>query len=891
MHDPVRLTARLAPPRVRTRLIERTLVLRSLEVARSGRLTQLIGPPGAGKTTALAQWREALLARSVKVAWLTVAEREREPAAFLHLLARAIHQAGIDMTASGLLDTHDAQPDRALDAILLALELSGAELVLIVDAFDRAEAPATCALIQGLIETAPDQVHLALAARRKPLLAVSALRAQGGVRTLDAGELRFTPDETAELLGLPTDSPDLGLIVERTEGWPVAVELFRLWRERSGGPDGLSALFSGRSGDVADYLAEQVFATLDEEHQRLLADLSVFGEVEPALADQVRGREDTAALLEALGAALPGLVERASEAAEPSYRIHPLLIDYARGRAELSAARAHELHRRAALWFEQARRYPDAIAHAQAAGDPAFLTRLLADLPPLHVFLSGGAGELRAILRGLPPEQIAAHPRLRLMAALAVFKSGFFLESRAMLEAVRVDTGGFAHDPHGHTAALQVEAPAMDLLIGGYIDGPEIDDAALTAAIRTGAPDDALMWAWAENIMIVVLELRGELDAARDALARARAIYATSGLTRFADFWLTNHDALLALADGAYRRVADLAAGLRRFRLGDLASDLPMLAVARLTGAASDYERRFVEDAAEGLREGLEQLGEAEIWFEPYAIAHPVMAEVAYRRGGLAGLDQFAQRAAARVGAMGVRHAAELITAVRAAWLVRAGERVLAQAAVAEVEAARRAARRPPWRLTDAAATATALWALADGRPGAALAEAEALILAGEQGGRLRTLVKGRILKALALAARGDDPGARAEIQAALAAAAPEQAAAVFAEEGDSVEALIHAAAADEAAAPHVRRHAEAVLRALALGRRQVNALNEREAQIVACLREGASNKLIARRLGLTENTIKFHMKRVFAKLGITSRRDAIAAAARLTAGAAPPPQ
>ena len=433
------------------------------------------------------------------------------------------------MTATGLLDSLDADPAIALDAILLALELAEADVVLIVDGFDRAETAATNALIQALVETAPERVHVALSARRKPRLAVSALIAQGAVRTIDTAELRFGPDEITALLALDADSPDLAVIAERTEGWPVAVELFRLWRERTGGADGLSALFSGRSGDVADYLAEQVFATLEPEHQRLLVDLSIFGEVEPALVDHVRGREDSGLLLDQLGAALPGLVERGAEPAEPSYRIHPLLVDYARGRAELSAAHAHELHRRAALWFEQARRYPDAVAHAQAAADPAFLSRLLADLRPLHVFLSAGTGELRAILRGLSPEQVAAHPRLRLMAALAAFKSGFFLEGRAMLEAVRAETGDFARDPHGHTAAFQVEARALELLIGGYIDGPEVDDAPLTAAIRASAPDDALMWAWSENIMIVILEQRGELAASREALARSKAIYAAAG--------------------------------------------------------------------------------------------------------------------------------------------------------------------------------------------------------------------------------------------------------------------------------------------------------------------------------------------------------------------------
>jgi LuxR family maltose regulon positive regulatory protein len=44
----------------------------------------------------------------------------------------------------------------------------------------------------------------------------------------------------------------------------------------------------------------------------------------------------------------------------------------------------------------------------------------------------------------------------------------------------------------------------------------------------------------------------------------------------------------------------------------------------------------------------------------------------------------------------------------------------------------------------------------------------------------------------------------------------------------------------------------------------------------VAHLADGASNKLIARRLGVTENTIKFHLRNIYAKLGVSSRKAAV---------------
>jgi DNA-binding NarL/FixJ family response regulator len=57
--------------------------------------------------------------------------------------------------------------------------------------------------------------------------------------------------------------------------------------------------------------------------------------------------------------------------------------------------------------------------------------------------------------------------------------------------------------------------------------------------------------------------------------------------------------------------------------------------------------------------------------------------------------------------------------------------------------------------------------------------------------------------------------------------------------------------------------------------------LTVREAQILTLIAAGVSNKGIARRLGVSPNTVKFHLSALFTKLGVTKRAEAIAAAAR----------
>lgn len=53
--------------------------------------------------------------------------------------------------------------------------------------------------------------------------------------------------------------------------------------------------------------------------------------------------------------------------------------------------------------------------------------------------------------------------------------------------------------------------------------------------------------------------------------------------------------------------------------------------------------------------------------------------------------------------------------------------------------------------------------------------------------------------------------------------------------------------------------------------------LTPREVEILAMVGEGASNKAVARRLGISAHTVKFHLEAVFRKLGVTTRAEAVA--------------
>jgi NarL family two-component system response regulator YdfI len=58
--------------------------------------------------------------------------------------------------------------------------------------------------------------------------------------------------------------------------------------------------------------------------------------------------------------------------------------------------------------------------------------------------------------------------------------------------------------------------------------------------------------------------------------------------------------------------------------------------------------------------------------------------------------------------------------------------------------------------------------------------------------------------------------------------------------------------------------------------------LSPREVDVLAELARGAPNKHIAGRLGISEHTVKFHISSIFAKLGVSSRTEAVTRGVRL---------
>lgn len=91
--------------------------------------------------------------------------------------------------------------------------------------------------------------------------------------------------------------------------------------------------------------------------------------------------------------------------------------------------------------------------------------------------------------------------------------------------------------------------------------------------------------------------------------------------------------------------------------------------------------------------------------------------------------------------------------------------------------------------------------------------------------------------------------------------------------EPDELADAIRAAARGES--PLAPRAISAVLHARANPDAGLAGLTPREREVLDCIGDGLPNKLIARRLGISEKTVKAHVTRVFATIGVTDRTQA----------------
>ncbi|WP_061238013.1 LuxR C-terminal-related transcriptional regulator [Ectopseudomonas composti] len=477
-------TCQAAAPLLRTKLypahaegaplLERSALIERLLEAREQRLMVLSAPAGFGKSTVLSQLRSRLQAQGARVAWLSCDESDSEPARLLQYLVAAVAAVcpGFGSSATALLQGEISWPlEAAIDAFIDDLKGLPQDLYLMLDDFHRIRHPTLGQSSRYLIERLPKQVRLVASTRHQPRFLDESPAFAGWAFWLKAEDLRLTRAETAAYLRdikrLALDDHELDLLHARTEGWITALHLAALALPRQRDRAAFLAGLSGAERNIADYLAEDVVASLPEAMQLFLDQTSVLDEFNAGLCDALTGHQDGGDMLHRLqGEQL--FVIPLDEQGE-WFRYHHLFAEFLQGRLAKRGDPAHLLHA-AARWCESNDLADKAIKYALRARDYAFAAELL-ERQGARLIAGNRVYGILAILKDIPPVEITEQPVFQIFYAWQLAFEQKFAESEALIEEVSTRlTQGRGKGMHFGLIELLAAAQVLKALVMLYQD-------------------------------------------------------------------------------------------------------------------------------------------------------------------------------------------------------------------------------------------------------------------------------------------------------------------------------------------------------------------------------------------------------------------------------------
>jgi LuxR family maltose regulon positive regulatory protein len=730
--------------------------------------------------------------------------------------------------------------------------------VLVIDDLHLVDDDDAVASLELFLQHLPTWLHVVALSRREPTLPVDRLQGRGQLGEVHFAELRFSHSEACEMLTrlVPLLSEDkIAATATHAAGWAAGLQLAAL-AARSDRAH-LSVEAPGVvSGDllVDDYVWREVLAAEDVELVEALLDVSVADPIDPGLARALTGREDADRLL-ARAEARGLFVARLGP--EGSFAVHSLvrsaLLAELRRR---SPTRLVEQHARAAQWFEDAGEIPAALEHWLLAGRRRDALRLLA-IKHTELYDSGRETTIQRTIAALPRELATAD-----VASMLEFAwCHLLVDRRGFLELVDQATWWADRSPPDETlrARLTMLRSIAATVSGDWLEGKALAERAMGSLGDTWWRDPLGRFGW--NMVARTWALSECWNDTGDDVREADL-----ALSRDPERRLT-FEGTRALGEALAGRPADalrVAAGVRR------AAEVTNMTILRAELAIAEaVAYRELGDRARALPV-LEALADAPAETTLYCRILATL-ELAQAR-----LDEGDVHAARQV----FGQAEELIETESFGpggrnWLARVGTRLALYAG--EIQDARRWSDQvddPFWSGVSNARVHLAARNRLD-----ALATLDGVVPRCVRHGVVVALLRAR-------AVADPDESAKYTIAAVDVATVNGLLQTVASEGAEAVELVERSAwRVPPQWLDRLRRSAaDGVCRSHGGRAELVEPLTQREREVLRFLATRLTVREIADELYLSVNTLKFHLKAIYRKLGVNSRAEAVAAARRMSA-------
>ena len=869
------LKAKVVVPEPAPGYVLRPSLLERIDAVLHRRLTVLQAPAGFGKTTVLADVSQRTRAQGRVVGWLTM-DGDDTSSVFGSYVAFAFEHAGLDLTTISGPDVWSSAPiARQIGMLARAIERHAAPCLLVLDEVERLPRN-TVGLIDLLLKRAPPNLHFAAAFRSNPGLDLAAHVLDGSAIIVSASAFRFSKHEIAQFFQGDLSRRKLAAVEKRTAGWPVALMVYRNMQVREGGQPGTDT-----ANLTSNFVGVRVLRDLSAKDRTFLLDLAVFDWIEADLVDEVLGASDARLRIAALSS-LDGLL-LPSDRNDAVQFLHPLVREYCVAQfAVEDAVRKRTLHARIARALARRGQLTPALRHANEAGDVQLVGGLIEDVGLAGLWARGGMAQVVAADSFLTPEIVEACPRLALLRCVVLNLSAKFDEAAALYENVARRTQGFTRDRDGgdadalaferifaqvalaggtcRLALREVEAvlPDGEAMVGD--DGSSSFIPAARQALRCGASYE-----------------RARFEESRRHGEQAQACLGEDA--RYGDIYLSICLGMGAMAQG---RLEDATNWYRRARQGArkfYPSDACLAAITDVVTIELDLERNREKALQQRTLQGITEL--RGVWIDIYAAAAAVHAELT--------LEQYNGQAAVKLlkhmigdaPAAGAGRLSQYLSALLASCLLETGctdeaARVWSDSNLPLAVADLVDLDTQSWRTMEALSSARVRLLVGQGDFDAAGKLTNAMHRTAAARGLVRTAMR-TVALSMVVAHHAGRPHLAVKRLAEFISRARDV---------DYIRPMVrHRHVSLTVLQQLLGGNPDAELRAAAesllatLGQPPATMAPEftpRELEILAEVRRGSRNKEIAEHLAITDEGVRYHLKKIYRKIGVSRRGDAV---------------
>jgi LuxR family transcriptional regulator, maltose regulon positive regulatory protein len=848
--------AKLRPPMPGEHYIRRARLLDLCEEVARAPLTLVVAPAGTGKTSLVAGWTAE---SSTPTAWLSLDELDRDGVSFWSHVIAALETLAPSCGdhALAMLRRARSRTD-AVDQLLAELDADvRPSAVFVIDDFHLVDGDDfVVESLARFVQNYPRWLHVVLMSRREPRLPIDRMRARGQLGEIRFEELRFAPDEAVELMTRlsPAMSEErIRAAVELADGWATSLQMAALAaRARRALP---AAPAPEHEDDllVQRYVLHEVLADEAPELIEILCAAAVVPRINSVLAHAMTGRADAGELLQSAEERGLFLTHRGTGG---WFDLHALVRRVLTAHlASRTPSSLTELHTRAAQWFEAAGEVVLALEQWLLADRPRDVLRLLsASHGPLYD--SGREATVKRTIAAIPTAVAVGD----LEAMLDFAWCHLLVNRRRFVELVDQLAWWAARANPSRTLRARVDVLRASAAI---VSGRWVESAAIYRQVMLELGEACWqdpLGRFAANGVGREVALSERWEEGSDEVRQAEAALSRDPERRLA------FEGSRALGEALAGRPLDalrVAAGVRR---AAAVSDMTILRTELAVAEALAYRELGDRSRARAELAALTE-APAETMLFCRILAMCELAQAHLDGGDLDSARQVFDEAEAIV------EAESLGTDVRC-WLTRLGT-VLALASDDHESAGRWAAQvdDPFW-----SAIGTARVQLATGDEEAATVTLDMAVPRCVRHEVVLALLKSRASadrdEALKYASTAVETASRVGLLQTVASEGPKV-----------IELVEHAAwRAPAEWLDRLRRStAEASARGTPAGVTLVEPLTERERDVLRFLPSRLTVREIADELFVSVNTVKFHLRVIYRKLGVTSRVGAADVARRMT--------